>query len=198
MIYYCAMGKQTFTQDNIDARRRFRRVAWRVATILSAALCAGVVSAATIRSKADLRLWQTVQDRAASLAWPWEEGADVATLTFSNRVTHVVSSDTISRAPGDTRGSCAQPMPLGREDVVDVTLTQTAGGRAIACESATLVYVSGAGGGPITVRVKGTRDWKRFIEARVFAVDPAWIGEAGDSGYDIAEPVYRSLKVIVR
>ena len=197
MIYYHAMGKQTFTRSN-NARRRFWRVAGRMALLLSAVLCAGAASAVTIHSKADLRLWQTVQDRAVPLAWPWEEGADAATLTFSNRVTHVVSSDTISRAPGDTRGSCAQPVPPGREDVVDVTLTQTAGGRAIACESATLVYVSGAGGGPITVRVKGTRDWKRFLEARVFAVDPAWIGEAGDSGYDIAEPVYRSLKVIVR
>ena len=74
MIYYCAMEKQTFTQEN-KARRRFRRVVWPVATILSAALCVGGVSAATIRSNADLRLWQTVQDRAASLAWPWEAGA---------------------------------------------------------------------------------------------------------------------------
>ena len=197
MIYYCAMGKQTFTQDR-NTRRCRRRVAWRVATLLSAVLCAGAASAATIRSKADLRLWQTVHDRAALLAWPWEEGADAATLTFSNRVTQVVSSDTVSRTPGETRGSCAQPVPLAREDVVDVTLTQTAGGQAVACESATLAYVSGAGGGPITVRVKDTRDWKRFTEARVFAVDPAWIGEAGDSGYDVAAPVYRSLRVVVR
>ena len=191
------MGKQTFTQEN-KARRRCRRVAWRVAAILSVVLCVGAACAATIRSKADLRLWQTVQDCAAPLAWPWEEGADAATLTFSNRVTHVVSSDTVSRAPGDARGSCAQPVPLGREDVVDVTLTQTAGGRAIACESATLVYVSGAGGGPITVRVKGTRDWKRFLEARVFAVDPAWLGEVGDSGYDIARPNYAGMRLIFR
>ena len=197
MIYYCAMGKLTFTQDS-NTRRCRRRVAWRVATILSVVLCAGAACAATIRSKADLRLWQTVQDRAAPLAWPWEEGADAAALTFSNRVTHAVSSVTVSRMPGDTRGSCAQPVPLGREDVVDVTLTQTAGGRAIACESATLAYVSGAGGGPITVRVKGTRDWKRFLEARVFAVDPAWLGEVGESGYDIAWPQYIGLKIILR
>ncbi len=191
------MRKQTFTQDS-KARRFRRRVAWRVAAILSAVLCAGVASAATIHSKTDLRLWQTVHDRAAPLAWLWEEGADAATLTFSNRVTHAVSSVTVSRTPGETRGSCAQPVPLAREDIVDAMLTQTAGGQAVACESATLAYVSGAGGGPITVRVKDTRDWKRFMEARVFAVDPAWLEEAGDSGYDIAEPVYRSLKVIVR
>ena len=196
MIYYCAMGKQTFTQEN-KARRRFRRVAWRVATILSVVLCAGAACAATIRSKADLRLWQTVQDRAAPLAWSWEEAADAATLTFSNRVTHVVSSDTVSRAPGEARGSCAQPVPPAREDVVDVTLTQTAGGRAVACESATLAYVSGAGGGPITVRVKGTREWNRFLEARVFAVDPVWLGEVGDSGYDIAEPEYTGTRLVV-
>ncbi len=197
MVYYCAMGKQTFTQEN-KARRHFRRVAWCVATILSAVLCAGLAFAATIHSKADLRLWQTVHDRAAPLVWPWEERADAATLTFSNRVTHVVSSVTVSRVLGETRGSCSQPVPLAREEVVDATLTQTVGGREVAYESATLAYVSGVGGGPITVRVKDTRDWKRFLEARVYAVDPAWLGEAGDSGYDIARPVYRSLKVIVR
>ena len=191
------MGKLTFTQDS-NTRRCRRRVAWRVATILSVVLCAGAAFAVTIRSKTDLRLWQTVHDRAAPLAWPWEEGADTATLTFSNRVTHGVSSVTVPRAPGETRGSCAQPVPSAREAVVDATLTQTSGGREVACESTALAYVSGAGGGPITVRVKGTREWNRFLEARVFAVDPAWIGEAGDSGYDIAEPVYRSLKVIVR
>ena len=197
MIYYHAMGKQTFTRNN-NVRRRFWCVAWRVASLLSVVLCAGAASAATIHSKADLRLWQTVQDRAAPLAWPWEEGADAATLTFSNRVTHVVSSVTVSRVPGETRGSCAQPVPSAREEVVDATLTQTVGGREVACESAALAYVSGAGGGPITVRVKDARGWKRFQEARVFAVDPAWLGEEGDSGYDIAGPVYSSLKVIVR
>lgn len=197
MIYYLAMGMQTFTRNN-TVRRRFRCVAWCVASLLSVVLCAGAASAATIHSKADLRLWQTVHDRAAPLAWPWEEGADTATLTFSNRVTHVVSSVTVPRAPGETRGSCAQPVPAVREDVVEVALTQTAGGHAIACESATLAYVSGAGGGPITVRVKDTRGWKRFLEARVFAVDPAWRGLDGDSGYDIAWPVYSPLKVIVK
>ena len=197
MVYYCAMGKQTFTQDS-HARRCRWRVACRVATLLSAVLCAGAAFAATIHSKTDLRLWQTVHDRAAPLAWPWEEGADAATLTFSNRVTHVVSSVPVSRVPGETRGSCAQPVPLAREDVVDATLTQTAGGREIACESAALAYVAGAGGGPIIVRAKDSHAWKRFLETRVFAVDPAWLGEEGDSGYDIAGPVYCSLKVIVR
>ena len=191
------MGKQTFTQDS-NARRCRRRVAWHVTTLLSAMLCAGAAFAATIHSKVDLRLWQTVHDRAVPLTWPWEAGVDAATITFSNRVTHAVSSVTVSRAPGETRGSCAQPVPLAQEDVVDVTLTQTAGGSEIARESATLAYVSGAGGGPITVRVRDTRDWKRFLETRVFAVDPAWRGEVGDSGYDIAWPLYSPLKVIVR
>ena len=194
MIYYHAMGKQTFIRNN-NARRRFWRVAWRMVPLLSAVLCAGVASAVTIHSKADLRLWQTVQDRAAPLAWPWEEGADAATLMFSNRVTHGVSSVTVPRAPGETRGSCAQPVPSAREAVVDATLTQTSGGREVACESTALAYVSGAGGGPITVRVKDTRDWKRFLEARVFAVDPAWLGEVGDSGYDIAGPQFKGLTV---
>ena len=179
--------------------RCLRRVGWRVASLLTAVLlCALSSSAATIRSKADLRLWQTVQDRAAPLAWSWEKGADAATLTFSNRVTHVVSSSAVSRESDEMRGSSAQPVLSAREDVVDVTLTQTVGGREIACESATLAYVSGAGGGAIMVRVKGTRDWNRFLEARVFAVDPAWRGELGDSGYDIAGPNYAGMRLIFR
>ena len=182
-----------------NGERCLRRAGWRVASLLTAVLlCAFSSFGTTIRSKADLRLWQTVHDRDAALTWLWEKGADAATLSFSNRVTHAVSSVRVSRVPGEARGRCAQPVPLAREDVVDVTLTQTADGSEVAHEAASLAYVSGAGGGAITVRVKDTREWKRFMEARVFAVDPVWQGLAGDSGYDIVWPVYSPLKVILR
>ena len=156
------------------------------------------VSAATIMSKSDLRLWETVADRTLPLKWPWAYGADSATLVFSNRLTRVVSSVTVPRGAGETDGSCVQPAPSAGEDVVDVRLTQISGGNEIAGESATLAYVSGACGGPVTVRVRNTREWKRFLEPRVFAVDPAWEGLAGDSGYDIAWPNYRAVRIILR
>ena len=159
-------------------------------TFLSAALlCAGVASAETILPKTDLRLWQTVHDRSAPIAWPWADGAESATLVFSNRVTRVVSSAAVLRGAGETHGHQAHPpVAAGREALFDVTLEQTGGGRTIAREAATLAYVSGAGGGPIAVRVRGTREWEAYSRPRVHAIDPAWWGESGDSGYDVAPP----------
>ena len=137
-----------------------------------------------------MRLWETVADRTQPLEWSWEDGADSATLSFSNRLTG-----------GATRGSCANPvMQAGVEALVDVTLVQKAGGVAVAQESAVLAYVAGAGGGPITVRAMAAqeRELARLQEPRVYAVDPAWLGEAGESGYDIAWPMYVGLKIILR
>lgn len=162
-------------------------------------MCVGSAEAATIRAKSDRRLWETVDNRTAPLTWPWAAEADAATLVFSNRVTKAVSSVTVPRAPDETCGSCAQPAPLDGEDVVDVTLAQTAGAEEIARESATLAYVSGAGGGPIEVRSNpGTRAWSKVAAPRVYAVDPAWRGETGESGYDIAWPDRRGLTIIMR
>ena len=156
--------------------------------------------AATIRTKTDMRLWQTVTDRSAPLAWPWAEGADTATLSFSNRVTRVVSTVMVSREGTGMRGSCAQPAPQTGEAIIDVTLIQTGdGGAEVSRESATLAYVSGVRGGPITVRANpGTREWERVRNPRVFAFDPAWRGETGESGYDIAWPNYKRLAIIIR
>ena len=83
---------------------------------------------------------------------------------------------------------------------MDVTLVQKAGGIEVAQESAVLAYVSGAGGGPITVRamVAQERELARLQTPRVYAVDPAWLGEAGESGYDIAWPMYLGMKIILR
>jgi hypothetical protein len=151
-----------------------------------------------MKTKADKRLWQTVSDRSSPLTWPWEDGADSATLVFSNCVTRAVSSVVVQRGAGETRGSCAQPVVLpGAEALVDVSLVQTGGGDEIAHESASLAYVSGAGGGPIAVRAPGTREWKHVSEPRVHAFDPAWLGEAGESGYDIVWPEYTGTKIII-
>ena len=167
---------------------------------LSAALFWALsASAETILSKSDLRLWETVHDRSSALEWPWEEGADSATLTFSNCVTHAVSTVTVKRDEGETRGVCAHPETgAGLELLLDVALVQKSGGHEVAREMATLAYVSGAGGGPITVRTSGARDWKRFYEPRIFAVDPVWQGLVGDSGYDVAWPECMGFGIILR
>ena len=83
---------------------------------------------------------------------------------------------------------------------MDVTLVQTAGGVEVAQESAVLAYVSGAGGGPIMVRAMAApeRELARLQAPRVYAVDPAWLDEVGESGYDIAWPICRPLRIILR
>ena len=86
-----------------------------------------------------------------------------------------------------------------RPDCLSV-IVQTASGVEVARESASLAYVAGAGGGPITVRAMASpeRELARLQEPRVYAFDPAWLGEQGDSGYDVAWPMYRPLKIILR
>ncbi len=183
---------------------RFAGVMLLLVSALATVPCAGT----TIRAKTDMRLWETVHDRTERLTWPWAEGADSAELTFSNRVTGACLSMTDSRVADARRGSCDQASvypsdPLARtnaETLVDVTLVQKAGGNEIARESATLAYVNGAGGGPITVRTMGTpeREMAKLREPRVYAFDPAWLGEAGDSGYAIAWPPYIGMFFIFR
>ena len=169
--------------------------------LLTLALCAMSAFAQTVLSKSDLRLWETVVDRAAPLEWPWADEADSATLVFSNRVTRKVFSPApVLREAGARRGSCNEvPVTPFGESILDVQLSQTSGGVVVAQESATLAYVSGAGGGPITVRANpGTRKWERVCDPRVYAFDPAWQGESGESGYDIAWPVNLGFTIIVR
>ena len=155
--------------------------------------------AATVLSKADARLWETVVDRQSPLSWPWEDGADSATLVFSNRATHAVSSVTVVRREGESRGSLAQPLPPPRcESVVDVSLVQSKGAAAFPAECATLAYVSGAGGGALTVRAERTREWRRVRELHVFADEPSWHGEVGAFSWGMAWPVFIGLGVVIR
>ena len=150
-----------------------------------------------VRTKADMRLWETVHDRSDLLAWPWEEAADSATLVFSNRLTCAVETLDVSRVSGETRGFCAQPSQ-DRETIVDVSLVQKADGAEVSRETATLAYVDGAGGGPITVRARAYGEWRRVRSPRVFAFDPEWSGGTGESGYDIAPPYDPAISIRIR
>ena len=153
--------------------------------------------AQTVLSKSDLRLWETVVDRAKPLEWPWVDEADSATLVFSNRLTGAVKTVNVSRGSGETRGYCAQPLQ-DRETIVDVSLVQTADGAEVVRETATLAYFDGAGGGPISVRAKTYGVWRRVRSPRVFAFDPEWSGGTGDSGYDIASPYDPAIRISIR
>ena len=153
--------------------------------------------AQTVLSKSDLRLWETVVDRAKPLEWPWVDEADSATLVFSNRLTGAVKTVNVSRGSDETRGYCAQPLQ-DRETIVDVSLMQTADGAEVVRETATLAYFDGAGGGPITVRAKTYGEWRRVRSPRVFAFDPEWSGGTGDSGYDIASPYDPAIRISIR
>lgn len=153
--------------------------------------------AQTVLSKSDLRLWETVVDRAKPLEWPWVDEADSATLVFSNRLTGAVKTVNVSRGSDETRGYCAQPLQ-DRETIVDVSLVQTADGAEVVRETATLAYFDGAGGGPITVRAKTYGEWRRVRSPRVFAFDPEWSGGTGDSGYDIASPYDPAIRISIR
>lgn len=142
--------------------------------------------ALTVRTKSDLRRWETVTDRSQPLSWAWEGAADATVLTFSNRLTHAVSSATVSRAAGAMRGSCPHPVAdTSDETLVVATLVQTASGVEVAREMAELAYVPGAGGGAITVRPKACREWTRVRKPRVAAYDARWWDVAGPSGYEV-------------
>ena len=153
----------------------------------------------TIRTKADMRLWQTVDDCSAPLVWPWVDDADSASVVFSNRLTAAVASLSVQRVDAQTHGSCGQHLlGDGRNALVDVTLVQKRGSVDVATDSAALAYVPGAGGGPLAVRAKSAWNWRRVREPMVFAFDPLWLGLAGDSGYAIAPPFDPGVKVEIR
>jgi len=143
--------------------------------------------ALTVRTKSDLRHWETVTDRASPLSWTWEPTADAARLTFSNRLTRAVASVDAVRADGERCGACAHPIAAaGPEGFVVATLTQLSNGVAVACGTAELAYVPGAGTNrPIAVRTKAARAWRRVECPRLAAFDARWWNVAGPSGYEI-------------
>lgn len=144
----------------------------------------------TVRTKSDLRLWETVTDRARPLAWSWEPTAEAASLTFSNRLTGAVASVDVVRTNGARRGECRHPVAETTDEALVVaTLVQTAGGVEVARETAEIAYVPGVSGGavasPMTVRTKAERDWLRVRSPRLAAFDARWWGRSGPSGYDV-------------
>lgn len=192
------------TKSTDDRKARRHRLVVRILGRLAAvgvavvSFCPVQTSATIVRTQSDRRLWETVGDRSAPLIWQWENAADFAELVFSNRLTGAVSTVNVSRGSDATHGCCAHPSQ-DRETIVDVSLVQKAGGAEVSRETATLAYVDGAGGGPITVRANpGTRDWERVRDPRVYAIDPAWRGESGESGYDIAWPVSLGFTIILK
>jgi len=155
--------------------------------------------AVTVRTKADLRLWETVTDRAGPLSWAWEPNADSARLTFSNRLTQVVSSANVLRTAGATRGNCPHPVPPSAEEALVVaTLVQSADGIEISRETAELAYVPGAAGCAMTVRTKADREWRRVRSPRLSAFDARWWNAAGPSGYEVLWTVPAGPHRVVR
>ena len=172
----------------------YRLCVWTLLVWMGGA-CPRIVSALTVRAKSDMRLWETVTDRARPLSWSWEFGADAAVVTFSNRLTKAVSSLDVIRTNGAMRGECPHPALEGTDEgLVITTLVQTADGVEIARETAELAYVPGVSAGavtaPITVRAKTERDWSRVQRPRLAAFDARWWDRSGPSGYEVlwAEP----------
>lgn len=143
-------------------------------------------SALTVRTRADLRYWETVTDRSAPLRWSWEDKADSARLTFCNRLTENSSSVVVERQPGASCGSGSQPS-WASVDVayVDVSLVQLSAGVEIAQQTAVLAYVPGAAGCPLTVRTEQDRDWCRVVRPQLAGFDADWWNVPGPSGYEI-------------
>lgn len=153
-------------------------------------VCSLAASALTVRAKSDMRLWETVTDRARPLSWSWEADADAAVVTFSNRLTKAVSSLDVVRTIGTLRGECPHPAPEATDEgLVVATLVQTADGVEIARATAELAYLPGVSAGavaaPITVHAKAERDWWRVQRPRLAAFDARWWNRPGPSGYEV-------------
>jgi len=159
-----------------------------------------MVSALTVRTKSDLRLWETVMDRSQELSWTWEVAADSAHLSFSNRLTHAVSVATVAREPGALRGTFPHPVAaMADEALVAATLVQTAKDVEVAREMAELAYLPGVlPCVATTVRTKKDRDWWRVPRPRLAAYDARWWNVAGASGYEVLWAVPAGPHRVVR
>ena len=152
-------------------------IAWllRRAASCFCLLCAASAAAGVVRTKADLRLWQTVDDRAAPLEWPWADDADSAALVFSNRLTGAVSSAAVSRGEGEMRGGCAQPcVDQAAEALFDVTLVQTDGSATVSEQTVRLKV-----GSAETVYVDASdAEYKALTEPRIYGWSDLWSEES--------------------
>ena len=153
-----------------QARIEFKTVLLFACMVLLGASAFGL----TVRTKADARYWQTVFHPEEPLAWDWDDGADSATVTFSNRVTQTVSSVIVSREGASSMGSVEFPPAGADEDFFAVDLVQRRESDEVSRQGADVVRVQGADGTPIRVRTKSSRDWSRLKAPRLSAYDPAW------------------------
>lgn len=153
---------------------------------------------ALVRSRTDLKSWQTVMERAQSVRWAWADGADSARVTASNRVSHAVLSVDVRREEDVRDGFCgisvapATDRANGGGTVVDVGLAQLSAGRTIAESSATLAFVGGVNGEAIVVRSSASRNWRRHAEARVGLAD------AEGNGYAVYDGTIRGFSLVLK
>ena len=154
-----------------------------VASVFFASIFVAVASASaiTVRSMADQRIWQTAMNPSASLTWPWENDSDSATVTFSNRLTGVVSQYAVSKVGGELYGEVAPPVTLGVEAFFAVGLTLLSGGSEVARYEADVAYVNGVAGRAFNVQDPGCREWRRVPAARLSTYDSAWLSETAEA-----------------
>lgn len=134
--------------------------------------------AETIRTKSDLRIWQTAMHPDDPLSWPWEKGADSATVSLSNRLTGAVSQYAVEKSGDELRGVCPLPaLAVGAEAFYAATLTLFAGGSEVARYAADIAYVNGVAGRAFDVQDSAGRGWGRVRGARLSTYDAAWLDE---------------------
>ena len=159
-----------------------KRMPVTIAMAAAAVIAASSASAITVRPKADLRIWQTAMSPSAPLSWPWEKGADSATVAISNRMTGATASATVSKGVGDLRGEYAPPpLPSGAEAFYAVELTLLAGETPVAAYSADVAYVNGVSGRGCDVQEPGSKAWRSVRSARLAAYDSAWLDETANA-----------------
>lgn len=147
--------------------------------IILAAVSAVAASAvaATVRTKSDLRIWQTAMHPTDPLSWPWEKGADSATVTLSNRLTGVVSQYAVEKSGDEMYGEVVPPQTPGVEAFFAAELVLFSGSSEVACYAADIAYVNGVAGRAFDVQDSADRGWSRVRGARLSTYDAAWLEE---------------------
>ncbi len=146
--------------------------------LLALAVHAHSSASTTVRTKSDLRIWQTAMHPTDPLSWPWEKGADSATVSLSNRLTGAVSQYAVEKSGDELRGVCPLPaLAVGAEAFYAATLTLLSGGSEVARYAADIAYVNGVAGRAFDVQDSAGRGWGRVRGARLSTYDAAWLDE---------------------
>lgn len=153
------------------------KLGW-AASVLGAAGLAVSAEAATVqvawRDPADGRGWEVLTDPAAPLEWVWADGATEATLSASNVLTGVTSSTDVSR--NGAIGSATLPAVGSGLRLVDVILTQKAGGSVLSTENARLRL----GEKSEVYAAKTEKGFARMPGDRIFSWSPDWAESEGE------------------